>query len=165
MALDTTSRPHSALHGIVSRDGISGLLLILAGVVSLYLNRGLAYGAATAMGPGFFPRLLSIALILSGMWILARGMLSGRCDITLGDIAAAPWRGLAVVSASILIFALILETAGLFISGALLLFGSSFAATKIRWIESILFSLVMSLAVSAIFVWGLKVTIPLWPSL
>lgn len=161
----STSRIHSALQCILSRDGISGLLLILAGAVALYLNRGLAYGTPTAMGPGFFPRLLSVALILSGLWILIRGLMNGAGDVTWSDIVSAPWRGLLVVSVSILVFALILETAGLFISGALLLFGTSFAAPRVRWVESVLFALIMSLAVAAIFVWGLKVTIPLWPNL
>lgn len=165
MAPVSTSRVHSALHCILSRDGISGVLLILSGAVALYLNRGLSYGTPTAMGPGFFPRLLAIALILSGLWIFMRGLVSGGGDVTWGDIASAPWRGLLVVSASILVFALVLDTAGLVVSGALLLFGAGFAAPRVRWMESVLFAVIMSLAVAAIFVWGLKVTIPLWPSL
>ena len=149
----------------MSRDSISGILLILVGAVTLYLNRSLAYGSPTTMGPGFFPRILSIAISLAGAWILIRGIASGHRDVAWQGIAAAPWRGLAVVSVSIVVFALILETAGLFISGALLLFGTSFASRRIRWVESIVFSLVMSFAVAAIFIWGLKVTIPMWPNL
>jgi hypothetical protein len=165
MDSNPVQRKSSYLGGVISRDGISGVLLILVGALTLYLNRGLAYGSPTAMGPGFFPRLLSIALVLAGLWILIRGMVNGQRDFGLGDIAAAPWRGLVVVSVSIVIFAFILETAGLFVSGALLIFGTSLASQRIRWIESIVFALTMSFAVGAIFVWGLKVTIPLWPIL
>lgn len=152
-----------SLSGIVSRDGISGILLILTGAVTLYFNRNLTFGSMTSMGAGFFPRLLSVALILSGIWIMVRGMLAGRRDVSRQDIAAAPWRGLIVVGSSILVFALLLETAGLFIAATLLIFGSALAAKPVRWLEAIIFSLVTSAAVAAIFIGGLRVTIPLWP--
>ena len=165
MDMNSTHRKNGYLSCLISRDGISGILLILVGALTLYLNRTLAYGSPTAMGPGFFPRILSIAISVAGVWILIRGVASGERDVAWRDIAAAPWRGLVVVSISIVIFALVLETVGLFVSGALLLFGTSFASPRIRWIESILFSLIMSFAVAAIFIWGLKVTIPMWPNL
>jgi hypothetical protein len=165
MDMNVTQRKGGYAGSLMSRDGISGTLLILFGILALWLNRSLAFGTPTAMGPGFCPRILSIAIIAAGLWILARGVAGRHRDIAWSDIAAAPWRGLVVVSASIIVFALILETAGLFVSGVVLLLGASFANRRIRWIESIVFSLVTSFAVGAIFIWGLKVTIPMWPNL
>jgi len=163
MASEPQRRSVSSFAGIVSRDGISGILLILLGAATLYLNRNLSFGSMTSMGPGFFPRLLSFALVLAGFWIMIRGMIAGRLDIGWEDISSAPWRGLIVVGLSILVFALILETAGMFIASALLVFGSALAARPVRWGEAIIFAIVTSAAVTAIFIGGLQVTIPLWP--
>jgi hypothetical protein len=150
--------------GLISRDGISGLLLIVVAIVALYLNRGLDFGSARSMGPGFLPRLLSIALLLSGVWIALRGCINACGDVSWQTLGTAPWRGLLVVTGALLGFALILTSAGLFLSAALLIFVSGFAGGRVRWAESIVFAILMSVAVSAVFIWGLAVSIPLWPA-
>jgi hypothetical protein len=165
MNTETAPVSRDRFAGLVSRDGLSGLLLIGFAAATLIINGSLAFGTPGAMGPGFFPRILAVALILTGLWILIRGIVRAERDVSLATLRQAPWRGLIVVSICILLFAAIIDSLGLFAASAVLLFGSGFASARLRLVESAIFSILMTVAVVAIFVWGLKVPIPLWPRL
>lgn len=150
--------------GAWSRDGLGGCLVILFGAVTLWLNARLDFGTAGAMGPGFMPRIIAICLILSGAAIVLGAALRREPSVSSADLAAAPWRGLVTVGVSIGVFALILQPAGLFVAGFVLLAGCSLANPKFKPVETLGFSLVTSLVVTALFAWGLKVPVPVWPT-
>ena len=70
-------------------EAICGAFFIALGVFFAWQSYGLELGTAFRMGPGYFPLLLSIVLIVLGAFIFVRaGKVSGE---PLGPIA---WRGI-----------------------------------------------------------------------
>ena len=57
---------------IRSKDFISGLFFFSFGAFFFVLGRGYSMGTARAMGPGYFPVLLALLLVLVGIALMAR---------------------------------------------------------------------------------------------
>ena len=90
------------------------------------------------------------------------------CRVTIetegGDpIGAVPWRPLLVIVAAIIVFGLSLERLGLLITVPLLIVISSFAGGEFGWKGVLVNAAVLTFGSWGIFVWGLKLTLPLWP--
>ena len=140
-------------------DRQAGLLFILLGA-GFALGAG-AYdmGSAAQMGPGFFPRLLGVFLAVLGVAIFVIAKDEGRP----ASAGALPWRPLLAVCAGVAAFGLSLEWFGLFIASGLLVGVSSFGQAGRRWGEVGLSALVLALLACAVFAWGLKLPLPVWP--
>ncbi len=102
-----------------STDLLTGLLfLTLGGCVILY---GLRYamGSAMRMGPGYFPFLTSVCLMLVGLVLVVRSLIRGGKAI--GTLALRP---LFVVLLATLAFGLLIERAGFLLASIALVFAS-----------------------------------------
>ena len=55
------------------RDLLAGLLFAAFGVVALVISRAYEIGAASRMGPGYFPRMLGLLLVVLGAALALRG--------------------------------------------------------------------------------------------
>ena len=58
------------------KDFWSGVMLIAIGGGALFIARNYQFGSSLRMGPGYFPIILSAALVLFGVFFAARGL---RC--------------------------------------------------------------------------------------
>jgi hypothetical protein len=95
-----------------SKDFLAGLLFVAFGIAALVLGREYPFGSASAMGPGFFPRVLAVALIVLG------AVLSGRGLTLHGEkLDSAHIRPLIFVLGAILAFAFLIEKVGLIVTG------------------------------------------------
>ena len=74
------------------------------------------------------------------------------------------WRVVFVILGSVLIFALLLRPAGLIPATAVMVFVSTFANRSYKVIQGIVLSIILSVVVWLIFVLGLDLTVPVWPS-
>ncbi|ODT81244.1 MAG: hypothetical protein ABS76_12415 [Pelagibacterium sp. SCN 64-44] len=151
-------------HGLLSREGLAGLLLMTFAIAILWINSGLQFGTPRSMGPGFMPRFIAIALLLCGVIQAARAYIRQSQPVTMAELAAAPWRGIAAVTVSIVLFTLLLQPAGLLLAGFAMIVVLSFANEKPRLLETLIFATLVSFAVAALFVWGLRIRVPVWPT-
>jgi hypothetical protein len=139
------------------RDAACGALFIAIGAAFLIAAlRSLRLGGLLGMGPGFFPVMLGALLILLGGLIVLKA-------IGTPNQAAPPisWRGVALVTGSILFLALALRPLGFLPA----LFGSVFLASIATSRMSLRYALGVSagLAVfsSGIFIYALGLPISL----
>lgn len=118
-------------------------------------------GTAAHMGPGYLPFWLGIGLGLLGV-IIAILSASPRRETDL--IARPDWRVLLLITASVAMFSIGLRTLGLFLSLALLIGISSLACHRFHWKAVAGNALFLVLFSWLVFVKGLKLVLPLWPT-
>ena len=143
-----------------SQDFWAGALFV--GIASFMLVAGLdlAVGTSLRMGPGYVPRLLCGLLLAIGIALVGRGLLVSGSNTGTWNL-----RPMIFVLGSILLFAFALERLGLVLTTFLVVGVSSFAIRDFRPKELLVVASVMSIVCSGIFVFGLKLIIPLWPRL
>lgn len=143
------------------RDFWAGALFVAAGGAALVLGRDYPVGTTAAMGPGYFPRLLG--WLLAGLGVLvALGAL--RPAAALEALPSFRARPLVMVTVSVAAFALTLPKLGLVVASMLVVLLSRTAAPGYRWREVVLFGAGLTAVCAAVFVWGLKMPMSLWPS-
>jgi hypothetical protein len=132
-------------------------LFIAFGCAGLWLGRNYAVGTLSRMGPGFFPMMMSIALIGTGAFLLARSL------VVAGDPIerTALWPQLLILAA-IVAFGLLIERVGLAASVIAVAVVSGIAAQGLRWFELAALALAMSAFAVVLFVYLLGQPIPVW---
>jgi len=119
-------------------------------------------GSAARMGPGYFPRLLAIVLAAIGLIVM-----SGAMKPTAEVQALRQWdlKGLAWIAGSVILFGALLFPLGL--AGALfiLVMVSSRASPEFTWTGALVNAAVLIALCLAVFVYGLGLQLPIWPSL
>ena len=112
-------------------------------------------------GAGYFPLGLSILLAILGAIVLFKSL---TIESEGGDkVGAFAWRPLIVVVAAIAVFGMMLEPLGMLISIPVLVIVTSFAGDEFHWKGVLISAVVLTVASWAIFVLGLKLTIPVLP--
>ena len=113
-------------------------------------------------GAGYFPLGLSVLLTLLGAVVLFKSL---TIESVGGDpIGGFAWRPLAIIVGAIVVFGLLLEPLGLAITVPILIFMSSLAGGEFHWKGVLLNAVVLTFFSWLVFVFGLKLTIPLWPA-
>jgi len=143
------------------RDFYAGLMFMLFGVAFTWGATRYSMGTAAKMGPGYFPIILGGLLTVLGVIIFLRSLVSNSIDGPVGRIIFKPG---ILVFGSIAAFALLLKTAGLVVSIFAIILLSSFASRESRFKESLISAIVLCVASLAIFVYGLNLQIPVWPT-
>lgn len=140
------------------KDFWAGLLFIGLGILAITVGSRYALGTAARMGPGYFPRILGLLLIVLGAIISLRGL---RTD---GEaIPRWHWRPTLVVLGSVTVYGIIMGWLGMAISTVFLIVASSAASHEFRWKESVVAGILLSALAVGVFVVGLGVQIPIWP--
>ncbi len=143
------------------RDFWSGLLFLLVGLAFAWGATEYNFGSSAKPGPGYFPFGLGILLALLGGLVLFKAVtIESPGSDPIGAIA---WRPLLVIVGAIAMFGLALPKLGLVLTLPLLIFVSSLAGDEFHWKDALISALVLTAGSWVIFVWGLKLTIPVWP--
>ncbi len=95
--------------GRVPRDIWAGLVFVVIGLVALGQIRHYAIGTLTAMGPGYFPLILALLLIVLGACSVLKGLLRAGPSVE----HRWPLVPLAFLVAGIALFATLVEVTGL----------------------------------------------------
>ena len=93
------------------QDLLGGAFLILIAILAYVFADNLPIGRLVNMGPGYVPRVLSWALGILGVIVGLRGF-----TIDGPALDSWAWRPLAALTASVVVFAVLLERAGLVIA-------------------------------------------------
>jgi lysylphosphatidylglycerol synthetase-like protein (DUF2156 family) len=131
---------------------------ILIGVAGLWFGREYDLGTASQMGPGYMPMLLSVGLILFGIIVGVRAV-----TVAGPAFERIRWRSALLILLSILVFALLIETAGLLAATFAVVVLSAVASGEASWKETIGLAVFLAIFCVAVFVYALKQPIPvLW---
>ncbi len=128
----------------------AGLIFAGLGLAGLFVGRNLNVGTAAEMGEGYFPLAMCWLLVGLGALIAAKAWFGA--DERAQGFA---WRPVGFVTAAVLGFALALETLGVVAAIIAAVVLANFAGSPMRARQVTLLALVLSVAVLAIFVWGL----------
>jgi hypothetical protein len=80
-------------------------------------------------------------------------------------IGRYPVRGPLFVCAAILLFAAVIDPLGLPLTAFITILVAAAASPETRWIESIVWAAILSVASTLLFVTALGLSLPLWPKL
>ena len=144
------------------KDFWSGVMFILAGVGFAWGATSYNFGSAARPGPGYFPFGLGILLAVLGAAIMLKALTVPTKD---GDpVGAIAWRPLGLIVASVVVFGLVLPKLGMILSLPLLVLIASYAGDEFHLGEVLINSVLLTLFSWLVFIVGLGLTIPLWPT-
>ncbi len=144
------------------RDFLSGLMFLIVGVVFAVGATNYNMGTSARPGAGYFPLILSVIMCILGGVVLFKSLtIETEGGDPVGDIA---WRPLLVIVASIAVFGWTLPLLGMLAAVPILIIMVSFAGDEFKWTRVVINSVVLTAFAWFVFVWGLKLTIPLLPS-
>lgn len=139
-----------------SSDFWAGLIYIAFGVTALVAARDYGMGSATRMGPGYFPTMLAWLLTGIGIVSAVRG-LRGQGE----PVSRLSMRGILFIAVPIVLFASLLQSAGLLIALPLLIITSAYASAHFNWLRTLLLAAGLTLFCSLVFIKGLGIPMPL----
>lgn len=143
------------------RDFWSGLMFVAVGLGFAWGATFYRFGDSARPGPGFFPFGLGLLTALLGLILLFKALSVERVD---GDpIGAFAWRPLGCIVGAVLAFGWALPHLGLVVALPLLVVGAALAGDEFRWAEALVNALVLTLLSWVVFIWGLKLAIPIAP--
>ena len=141
------------------QDYAGGMFLIFLATVGIAGTTTLNFQTTTGVGPGMMPRATGLIVAALGLVMVINGMFLRGEGLTRWSI-----RGMFFVLGSALVFAWTIRPLGLIVAGPLAVIISAFADRDTKWIEVVTFAAVMTFACVALFSWGLKLPIPIWPT-
>ena len=140
------------------KDFWSGALFVAIGVATIIVGSRYTLGSAARMGPGYFPRILGILLVVLG------AILAFRATRTVGSpIPRFQWRPLVIVLGSVVLFGAIVQSVGVALSTVILIVSASAASREFRPLESVIAGMVLAALAVGVFVIGLQLQLPIWP--
>jgi hypothetical protein len=139
-----------------------GVFFIFLGTAALWLSREYPVGELSRMGPGYFPRMLSIGMICLGILIVRQGLpeLAGGRGLRSG-LDRSFW----LIPLSLVVFGFSVERLGLVAGLALSLAVAGFAHREARLRDIAITIVTLIVLALLIFVVALKLPLRLWPDL
>lgn len=145
------------------RDFWSGVMFLVVGIAFAWGATSYSFGSSAKPGPGYFPFGLGVILAILGAFVLFKAL---TIETEGGDpIGAIAWRPLIVILVSIALFGVLLPRLGLVITLPLLVLISSWASDEFSLKVGVINAAVLTVMSWAIFVKGLGLTIPVWPTI
>ena len=144
------------------RDFLSGLMFIIVGVVFAVGATNYSMGSSAKPGAGYFPLILSVLMAILGGIVLFKSLtIETEGGDPVGHIAVRP---LVVIVVAIAVFGLCINRLGMVATIPILIVITSLAGDEFSWPGVVVNAIVLTVASWAIFILGLKLTIPMWPS-
>ena len=129
------------------QDFWAGLLFLVVGLLAVYFGRNYSFGAATKMGPGYLPTVLSWMLAGLGAFLALRALIESG-----PEIEASLWRPQIFIIIAIVVFGLLIERVGLAPSVIVVTVVAALASREMRWIETLILSVGLAILCALLFV-------------
>jgi Tripartite tricarboxylate transporter TctB family len=140
------------------QDIAAGALFAAIGGSALAVSWTWRTGTLAEMGSGFVPQLVAGLLLLVGLGVFVRGLLTTGEPIQIGSL-----RPLLVVTLGVLLFAGTLERFGIVAAVVLVVALSAFVPNRPRLIVVAALAIGLSAACVGLFVRGLGLPVRVWP--
>jgi hypothetical protein len=142
------------------KDFWSGIMFLAFAATAIITARGYSLGSAGKMGPGYFPIMLGCALALIGVILVARSVVvAGEA---VGRLHPGP---LVIIAAAVVVFGLAIQPFGLVISLMIVTVMACLARRERRPLEIAALAVAMAAFSVGIFVFALRLPLPIWPSI
>jgi len=143
---------------LMRQDVVGGLVIIAVAVFAFWAGSDLPMGTFGGMGPGMLPRGLAVLLGALGALLVFDAWMEGGERLERWSI-----RGPVFVLGAVVAFGLAVRPLGLVIAGPLAVIIGAFASDEVKWGETLLFGLVMTVFCVGLFKLALGLPIPLAP--
>lgn len=144
------------------KDFWSGLMFIAVGVGFAWGALNYSFGSSARPGPAYFPFGLGILQAVLGSFLVFKAL---TFEVEGGDrIGPWPLRQGAIILGSVVLFGLTIPKLGLAVALPLLIGIGSLASGEFRWKEVLANTVILTVASWGIFIKGLGLTLPLWPT-
>jgi len=143
------------------KDFWSGIMFAAIGFAFAIIVKVYEYpmGTASRMGPGYFPFVLGNALGILVIIILLKSLVSDG-----GGVSKFAWRPIAWILGGVIIFGLTVKLVGLALAIVTLVLIASFGGHEFKLKEQLIAGLILAVGSIGVFVYGLKLPFPIWPS-
>jgi putative tricarboxylic transport membrane protein len=140
------------------QDFVGGLVVIAVAVFAFWQAANLPIGTLGGMGPGMLPRSLAVLFGLLGALLVLDSVLEGGLPLE-------PWsiRGPVLVAVAMVAFGLTVRPLGLVVAGPVAIVIAALASNEVRWVETIVVGLLMTIFCIGLFKFALGLPIPLAP--
>ena len=144
------------------KDFWSGLMFMLVGAAFAWGATNYSFGSSARPGPAYFPFGLGVLMAFLGGAILFKGL---TFEVDGGDkIGPWAWKPLIMISGTVAIFGWTLPLLGMVIALPILVCVAALAGDEFHWKDALISAVLLTAGSWFIFIWGLKLTLPLWPS-
>ncbi len=144
------------------KDFWSGLMFIAIGVAFAWGATAYSFGSAARPGPAYFPFGLGVIMAILGAAILFTSL---TIEVEGGDkVGDWPIKQGAWILGAVVLFGALIPKIGMAVALPVLIGVASMASGEFRWKEVLANAVVLTVASWGIFIKGLGLTIPLWPS-
>lgn len=144
----------------VTQDRLAGVVLLAFGALFSFGAFWHSVGTLDEMGPGYFPLIAGVMLSVIGAGLLVASFFQWS-----PVIASIHLRPIGTMMAALLIYALIVPFTGLLIGVVALVGASALASNESRPIEVVAAGIVLAVFSVLLFVLGLGIPMPVWPTL
>ena len=147
------------------RDFWAGVLFMAFGAFfCCYSVDNYTLGTAARMGPGYFPMLLGGMLFVLGAIVSIKALLFKSTSDDGGRVGRFDWFSSGIILGAVVAVAILLRPAGLLLSTATMVLISSIANHAFKWKETLILCSLLCIMVWLIFVVGLNLMVPVWPT-
>jgi Tripartite tricarboxylate transporter TctB family len=144
------------------KDFWSGLMFVAIGIAFAVGALNYSFGSSARPGPAYFPFGLGILMAVLGAAILFTSL---TIEVEGGDkIGDWPLKQGAWILGAVVLFGLLIPKIGMAVALPVLIGIASLASGEFRWKEVLANAVILTVASWGIFIKGLGLTIPLWPS-
>lgn len=141
-------------------DLYSALFFLAIGAGAIAISRTYPMGTASQMGSGYFPFLLGVLMVVLGLVLLVSYQMR---PATTEEDELVTIRPLFFVPLSLVMFAVLVQDAGLVVAAPAMIFIASLSEKSRRWRELTISGIVLTAFVAIVFVYGFGVTLPILP--
>jgi hypothetical protein len=145
-----------------NKDLLAGLMFIAIGVTFWVGASNYQLGTAARMGPGWFPSVLGAIMTFLGVLIAGIGLKNQAAWAKTEGIGWT-WRPVIILTAAVVLFGFALPTLGMVVAIVLLTVISGLAAHDKEYKSLAMITVIMCIFCAAVFVWGLKLQMKLFP--
>jgi hypothetical protein len=140
------------------KDFWAGLMFIAFGGAGVWMAYSFPFGSAARMGPAYFPTLIGGLLTIFGLYIALRGVVLGGHRMDRFN-----FKPLVMVLASVALFGFALQHVGLVSAIFAIIIFASLGGHEFRMREVLILATILAVGAVAVFVYGLKLQIQVWP--
>lgn len=140
------------------RDILAGIFVSIVGLFFALVGTNYNFGTASRMGPGYMPVVLGWILFILGILIMLPAF------FRKGERIEVHWDSLLAATVSLVVFAFILNTLGVFLSTIISVLIASVPKRMHFGIRGII-AISIAFITSLIFIAGLEMSVSLFPTL